>query len=72
MDWSFWGDHYFLAWSALWLVWGAIWLPMALGSMLMQLVNRVLRAIKVACRGWPPSHLDADGDWRPFPEEKKA
>jgi hypothetical protein len=27
--------------------------------------SRVLRSINVAVRGWPPSHLDADGDWKP-------
>lgn len=30
--------------------------------------NRILRSINIALRGWPPAHLDADGDWR---EEKK-
>lgn len=24
--------------------------------------NRLLRTIKVALRGWPPAHIDADGD----------
>lgn len=74
MNWEFWSEHWFLAWCALWLVWGLIWLPVALASVFAKLVNRVLRTIKVACRGWPPEHLDADGDWRPLPtpDEKKA
>lgn len=29
------------------------------------LPNRILRTIKVCNQGWPPSHLDADGDWKP-------
>ncbi len=29
------------------------------------LPNRVLRTIKVCVKGWPPAHLDADGDWEP-------
>lgn len=29
--------------------------------------NRLLRTIKVCVRGWPPEHLDADGDFRPQP-----
>ncbi len=33
-------------------------------EVLLLLANRILRTIKVLCRGWPPSHLDADGDWR--------
>lgn len=35
------------------------------------LINRGLRTIKVALRGWPPSHIDADGDWKPEPEKGK-
>lgn len=31
---------------------------------------RFVRTIKVLCRGWPPSHLDADGDWKSQAEEK--
>lgn len=26
---------------------------------------RLTRTIMVSLRGWPPSHLDADGDWNP-------
>lgn len=29
-------------------------------------LNRVLRTVKVVCRGWPPAHLDADGDALPL------
>lgn len=60
--WMFWSEHWFLAWCALWLCWPVVALPSFV-------INRVLRTIKVVCRGWPPAHLDADGDWRP--EEKK-
>lgn len=34
------------------------------------LVVRVTRTINVTSRGWPPSHLDADGDWKPEPEKE--
>ena len=27
--------------------------------------NRYLRSKNIAARGWPPAHLDADGDWQP-------
>ena len=33
-----------------------------------RLISRVPRTIKVALRGWPPPHLDADGDWKPEPK----
>jgi len=26
---------------------------------------RLMRFLSVSLRGWPPSHLDADGDWKP-------
>ena len=28
------------------------------------ILNRLIRSINIALRGWPPSHLDADGDWK--------
>lgn len=30
--------------------------------------NRRLRSRNIAAKGWPPAHLDADGDWKPEPE----
>ena len=57
--WDFWHAHPFLAWCALWLMWGVV--PVIEG--VLNLVNRVLRTIKVTARGWPPSGLDADGDF---------
>ena len=67
MNWEFWGEHWFLAWSALWLVWAVV--PIAIQCS--WIVNRILRAINVALRGWPPEHQDADGDWRPLPKSEK-
>lgn len=32
------------------------------------LISRFYRMIMVLCRGWPPDHLDADGDWKPVPK----
>lgn len=58
-------QHGFLTWCALWLVWGFIWLIAAAFSISFKMVNRILRTIKVCVRGWPPEHLDADGDWKP-------
>ena len=29
------------------------------------LIVRAFRIVMVTLRGWPPAHLDADGDWRP-------
>ena len=72
MNWEFWGEHWFLAWSALWLLWGIIWLPVALVSVAAKLINRVFRTINVACRGWPPAHLDSDGDWKPTPKQEDS
>jgi hypothetical protein len=59
-------EHWFLTWCALWLFWAAYWLA---GALLFRLPVRILRAIVVLLRGWPPAHLDADGDWKPAPKE---
>lgn len=34
-----------------------------------RLPNRMLRAGNIRQRGWPPPHLDADGEFKPEPEE---
>ena len=33
-------------------------------TVLFRLPNRVLRSINIKNHGWPPSHLDADGDFK--------
>lgn len=32
------------------------------------LITRTYRMVMVSLRGWPPSHLDADGDWNEYEE----
>lgn len=34
------------------------------------LPNRILSTVKVLIKGWPPAHIDADGDWKPLPKPK--
>lgn len=34
-------------------------------SSLHNIVSRLFRMTMVTIHGWPPSHLDADGDWKP-------
>jgi hypothetical protein len=62
--WDFFSEHGFLAWCALWGIWPAFGVAHAL---LFRLPNRILRTVKVLVRGWPPEHLDADGDHKPDP-----
>lgn len=31
--------------------------------------RRLTSLVRVAIRGWPPAHLDADGDWRPVAKD---
>ena len=52
MQWA--NDHWFLA----------AFLAYCGMSGCTQLISRLLRAMMVMVRGWPPEHLDADGDWR--------
>jgi hypothetical protein len=48
---SWMGEHYFVAWSALWLGWVPYFAILA-----------TLRHVTLVVRGWPPEGLDADGD----------
>lgn len=71
--WEFFNEHWFIAWCALWLVWPAFWLAGSiLNIFLFIMPSRLLRSIKVVCRGWPPEHLDADGDFRTIPETEQV
>lgn len=35
-----------------------------------RIINRCIRHLNIRAKGWPPEHLDADGDWKP--EEEKC
>lgn len=65
-----WGaEHWWLVfWLALWAMFCALMLVYDVTNLVRFLVNRPLRTIKVLVRGWPPAHLNADGDWRPQPK----
>lgn len=56
------GEHWFLTFLALVFAYG-------LAALALKLVVRLFRMLTVMARGWPPEHLDADGDWKPEPEE---
>ena len=49
--------------------WMTFWLWLILGLWTLDTIrivtNRTLRHRNVALRGWPPAHLDVDGDWKP-------
>jgi len=55
---EFFHEHWFLGFFALCFTYGIA------RAVLWLLPNRILRTIKVCVRGWPPSHLDADGDFK--------
>lgn len=56
------GEHWFLTFVAMVLMYGVAWIAF-------YSLRRSLRALMVVCRGWPPEHLDAEGDWKPNPIE---
>ena len=60
--WEFWHQHTFLAFCALFLAFAFAKLPFIL-------VNRWIRHRNIVAKGWPPAHLDADGDPIKKPEE---
>jgi len=65
---SFAREHWFLSWCALWLVWAPILLSRWVLVFTRSIIIRTYRTVMVATRGWPPAHLDADGDWRQLPK----
>lgn len=60
--WSFMGDHPWLTFFLAMIVAGIIKTPF-------RLVNRWIRHKNIEAKGWPPFHLDADGDARSLDED---
>lgn len=62
---AFASEHWFLTWCAMWLAWAPLWLIVVILNFSRSIVIRTYRVIVITLRGWPPAHVDADGDWRP-------
>lgn len=50
-------------WLACFLAYFAAWL-------VFRCWNRLMRHLNIRKNGWPPAHLDADGDFKPVPKVK--
>lgn len=64
--WDFMAEHYFFTFLL------GIFALVIIGAVLKFISNlwtRFLRCLMVRKHGWPPNHLDADGDWRPFKDD---
>lgn len=62
---NFASEHFFLTWCALWLAWAPFLLVVIVLNFTCGIIIRTYRVIVITLRGWPPAHVDADGDWRP-------
>lgn len=58
---QFMSDSPFLSFSVVYMITQTI----------VQVYTRTMRVLSVRKAGWPPAHLDADGDWKPGPEVKQ-
>ena len=56
---AFFGKHWFLGIILLWIGYCLVTLPLRLTF---RLANRFIRSRNIKNAGWPPAHLDADGD----------
>lgn len=52
----------------MWLLLG-LFMQLAL-HFIFRMYNRALRSMNIKRHGWPPPHLDADGDLREIPTEQ--
>ncbi len=41
-----------------------------IARMIFKILNRMLRSLNILFRGWPPEHLDADGDFNTYEDEE--
>lgn len=61
--WQFFDKHWFLA-----IILGTyLFGTLALG---LKVFMYSLKSLMILVRGWPPQHLDADGDWGPNADTK--
>lgn len=56
-------------WLTFFLFWIVGWVITVIVSQPFRIFNRWMRSRNIAARGWPPEHLDADGDFKPEPKE---
>lgn len=56
-------------WLTFFLALFALFLAESILKVARSLFIRLCRVVAVACRGWPPAHLDADGDFKPQPKD---
>lgn len=56
-------------WLTFFAFWIAVWGVVTIIGLPFRLWNRVLRSRNIRERGWPPEHLDGDGDFRPLPKD---
>ena len=53
-------------WLGFWLAfWALVFAYQLAFAVLVRLPNRLIRHAAIRKRGWPPAHLDADGDFKP-------
>lgn len=63
---KFMDEHWILGFFIICSVYYAVVLPFKLTA---SLLSRWMRHKNIVAQGWPPAHLDADGDWKPEPEK---
>lgn len=65
--WDFASEHWFVAIILTFIVGEIMTVPFRCAF---RAWNRYLRSCNIRAVGWPPDHLDADGDWKPEPKEE--
>lgn len=66
---TFMGDHPILTFALACCATGLVKAPF---TMIFRMWNRWLRHRDIKAHGWPPPHLNADGDWKPEPKTEAA
>ena len=61
-------EFFKFACSGIWVFLGIIAIMTILVSVILEMWSRFFRYLMVSKHGWPPGHLNADGDWK---EDKK-
>lgn len=54
------------------LLWIVVYAIVQIIRMVLTAWARLIRYLSIRRAGWPPEHLDADGDFRPLPDPKES
>ncbi len=52
-----------IVFRSFWTWFGTVFLLLIIGLIILRVIELFMRMVTVMIRGWPPSHINASGEW---------